>query len=211
MKESTRNGLGLFILILILAGGFIALLLLPGCNSTRPRPADREAEATAPIGTNLPAIQYQPPLDSAAIKNRTAKETGKKPAQEARNGIFSFLTGRKATKEKGNVKLKNVTIQQVIGDNNKVAAGDTKLKDSQQASDSATLTSSGTGNAATQQGDGNQLEQKATVEQAPDWKAALTKALAGPVGIVLGIAAAGGLIYLIIAWRRKRAASELIS
>ncbi|KAA9333421.1 hypothetical protein F0P96_10655 [Hymenobacter busanensis] len=81
----------------------------------------------------------------------------------------------------------------------------------QQATDSATLTSAQTGNAATQQGDGNQLEQKATVEQAPDWRATLAAKLSGPLGMVLGLAGGVGILYLIYAWRRKRAAQDLIA
>lgn len=37
--------------------------------------------------------------------------------------VLASITGR------GKVKLKNVTIQQVVGDGNKVGAGDTKVKD----------------------------------------------------------------------------------
>lgn len=193
----TRDKRNLWLLAVLVAAGLLALYLLPACVR-HPKPSDREAENLASSAPNLASSG-----DSAAIKKRTEKQPENKPAQDPRKGIFSFLSRPKSEKKTGKVKLKNVTIQQVIGDNNKVAAGDTKLKDSQQASDSATLTSSGTGNAANVSGDGNKLEQKAentTDTRGPAWLRGLK------VAGVLAITGFG--IYqlwpLFAAWRRRQ-------
>jgi hypothetical protein len=81
------------------------------------------------------------------------------------------------------------------------------------ASDSSTLNAiEGGGNLAAVNGDGNALEQtkQDVTTEAPGIGATIAQKLAGPPGIVLGIALAGGLIYLVIIWRKKKAAQNLV-
>ncbi|GAB2958900.1 hypothetical protein GCM10027048_27570 [Hymenobacter coalescens] len=211
MTTRTRNRIVAgFFAVVILA---LFVMALASCRTAKPNPLEQDAPPigdartrhTPDVGTAPHQVDSSPQnMDSSARK----EESPKLP-------LLQRLFGA------GKTKYKNTTVQYVVGDHNKLqSASDVKNKDgafswegaaanagkgANQATDSSTLTSTGTGNAATVQGDGNKLEQTATTQEAADWKATLAK----PVGIVAGLAAAGGLVYLLILWRRKRAAQNL--
>jgi hypothetical protein len=63
---------------------------------------------------------------------------------------------------------------------------------------------SGGGNVAAVNGHSNHLAQTAITPAAPGPLAALVSRLAGPLGYVLAAAAAAGLGWLLLAWRRRR-------
>jgi hypothetical protein len=61
----------------------------------------------------------------------------------------------------------------------------------------------GAGVASDITGDNNAPQLTNTAPQAPGIGATIAAKLTGPVGIVLGVAAAGGLVYLLLLWRKK--------
>lgn len=81
------------------------------------------------------------------------------------------------------------------------------------ASDSASLNSlQGGGNQAAVNGDGNSTDQKKqdTTKEAPGPLAAIADNLTGPLGYVLAAAAVGGILFLIIRRRARKAAQNLV-
>ncbi|MGI4862757.1 MAG: hypothetical protein ACRYFZ_02465 [Janthinobacterium lividum] len=79
------------------------------------------------------------------------------------------------------------------------------------ASDSSTLNAiAGGGNLAAVHGDGNQLEQHATTQQPPDWRAMLAKPVGAVLASVVAVSLVGGVIFLIAAYKRsKKLANEV--
>jgi len=81
------------------------------------------------------------------------------------------------------------------------------------ASDSASLNAlEGGGNLAAVNGDGNSTDQKKqdTTKEAPGPLATIADNLTGPLGYVLAAAAVGGILFLIIRRRARKAAENLV-
>lgn len=183
------------------------LWMLAGCAAFRPVAAPEPEVPQHPLSlAELPQAEPGAGFDSAgvAIKKTTGKETEKKPAPAARKGLFSFLKRGDSEKKPAAStpkKCKNCQITYVVGDNNKVSqasAGKVKAP-AVLASDSATQNTAA-GNLATVTGDGNQLEQTATTEQAAGFGGAIGK----PIGLALAGVIGVGLVWLLVGAIRRR-------
>jgi hypothetical protein len=144
-----------------------------------------------------------------------------KVAKPARR-LFGLLPAKKLASPTASLrKCKGCTF--IIGDNTtlagkkaQVAAGtgavasniEKKAGPAQIASDSSTQNAlSGGGNLAAVHGDGNTLPQTATTQQASDWRAELAKPAGEVAATALGLVLVGGLVWVIIAYKRRKALS----
>lgn len=110
----------------------------------------------------------------------------------------------------GNATLAGKKAQVAAGDHATASVVEKKAGPAQVASDSAALNSlAGAGNLATTKGNNNAPTQtkQDTTKQAAGVGATIAQAFAGPLGWVVAAAAVGGLGYLFLLWRRRRAAT----
>jgi hypothetical protein len=113
----------------------------------------------------------------------------------------------------GNQTVAGKKAQAAAGDGATASVVGKKAGPAQVASDSSTQNALlGGGNLANVHGDGNTLPQtkQDTTNEAPGVGATIAKALTGPLGYVLGAAAACGLVFLLIRRRTKNAAENLV-
>jgi hypothetical protein len=77
-------------------------------------------------------------------------------------------------------------------------------------SDSVSQNTVGTGNQATINGDGNTTTQTKADVEPPGVGATIAGAIATPLGKVLALLVAGGVVWGIVAWRKKKAVQNLV-
>jgi hypothetical protein len=147
-----------------------------------------------------------------SINERKIKEPENKTAPVALKGLFSFLKGRKATKETvqnspypAPKKCKGCVFNTVAGDQSNagkkatvLAEGATnigKAKAPVATGEARATDQSGTGAASTIEGNGNAPVLTNTAPPKRSWQEALADNLTGPLGWVVGLVALAGVGY----------------
>lgn len=183
-----------------LAAVAAAALLLSSCrgsDTTRTQPGQPVSTGPVAVGGAVP--------DSLAIKERTPKETERKPGSTGIFGLFGRRKPERNTKEKAakpakRAKYKNVTFTTVVGNDNQVQQTGKKAQAPVgQAAPAASLNQADSKTGVAQAGENLQAEQKQA--EVKPWYGFLL----GPVGIALAVVLVAGVGYGF--WQYKRARS----